>query len=132
MGKAAEFQAPDLIETGILDRAADDWGWKGQAVKNQAIKWYVAFLQVVYNNPGGRNFIVTREADELWHTHVTFTTKYRQYCEAILGFYLDHTPPAPGYSAKATAKDVRAAKRAYKPVTDDWPDIRAAILVNCW
>lgn len=130
MGKAAEFQAPDLISTGILDRAAEDWEWKGQVAKNKAMKWYVAFLNVVYNNPGGRNFIVTREADELWHTHITFTLKYRQYCEAILGFYLEHTPYPQGYP-KATAKDVRAAQQAYKPVTDDWPDILLIDIVPC-
>lgn len=131
MGKAAEFQAPDLIGTGILARAAEDWGWrKGQIASNRATKWYVGFLNVVYNNPGGRSFIVTREADQLWHTHITFTLKYRQYCEAILGFYLDHTPLT--HTLKATAKDVRDAKRAYKGITDDWNDITAELLVNCW
>lgn len=130
MGKAPEFQVPDLIGTRILARAAEDWGWKGQAASNRATKWYFAFLHVVYDNPGGRNFIVTREADQLWHTHVTFTIKYRQYCEAILGFYLDHTPTP--NRLKATAQDVRDAKRAYKPITDDWNDIRIRELVNCW
>ena len=130
MGKAAEFQAPDLIGTGILDRAEKAGGWKGQATRNRAIKWYVAFLNLVYNNPGGRNFVITEEADQLWHTHITFTVRYRQYCEAILGFYLDHTPDP--YPRKPTAKDVRDAKRAYKPLTEDWNDIRLEMIVNCW
>lgn len=129
MGKACEFQAPDLSSTGILERAARDWGWKGQIDKNRAAKWYVAFLHVVYNNPGGQNFMVTEEADQLWHTHITFTLKYRQYCEAILGFYLDHTPSIrpPKYSAT----DVRYAKNAYKAVTDDWPDISIRSISYC-
>lgn len=130
MGKASEFQAPDLIGTGILERAARDWGWKGQTEKNQAAKWYIAFLHVVYNNPGGENVMVTVEADQLWHTHITFTVKYRQYCEAILGFYLDHTPSI--YPPKRTAKDVRNARNAYKAVTDDWPDITIRVINYCW
>lgn len=133
MGKAAQFQAPDLEETGILDRAAEDWGWKDQATRNLAIKWYVAFLEVVYNNPGGRNVLITREADQLWHTHITFTVKYRQYCEAVLGFYLDHTPQERGYRTTVSPKDVEVAKQAYKAVVDDWSDINVEMIsIVCW
>lgn len=133
MGKAAEFQPPELTETGILDRAQEEWGWD-QAKRNSAVKWYGAFLHLVYNKPGGRNFIITKEADQLWHTHISFTIRYRQYCEAILGFYLDHTPIPSQIEGKvkATAADVRYAKQVYKELVDDWNDIRAEIIPPCW
>ena len=130
MGKAAKFQAPDLIGTGILDRAARDWGWKGPEAKRRATEWYVAFLNVVYNNPGGRVFIVTKEADQLWHTHITYTVRYRQYCEAILGFYLDHTPTF--HTITFTAEDAKAAQQAYEGVIPNYASITPDLISCCW
>src|SRR5690242_19295673 len=114
MTRAALFVEPDL--TGIIERAAADANWpkNDQAIRDNAKKWYVAFLHVVYNNPGGRCFIVTNEADDLWHTHITFTLRYRQWCESVLGFYLDHTPALHDY--QATQADAAAATAAYSQV----------------
>lgn len=30
--------------------------------------------------------------DEMWHNFVLFTLEYRQYCDALYGFYVDHAP----------------------------------------
>lgn len=89
MGRAAAFVAPDL--SGVITRATSEYKWtKAQAA--DAETWYVNFLHLVWSNPGGVSYIVGQNADQLWHTHMTFSVRYTAYCMAILGFYLDHTP----------------------------------------
>jgi hypothetical protein len=131
MGRAATFEKPDL--GGVLQRADSDWNWNGdKAISDSAVKWYEAFLKVVYNNPGGRSYIVTTEADQLWHTHMTFTARYRQYCISILGFFLDHTPPLDTYVA--SPDDVTAAQTAYSTVLSpaDVGTISPDLIKPCW
>ena len=131
MGRAAQFVEPDL--TGVVERADRDSNWGGDKGKiGNAKKWYVAFLHAVYNSPGGRCYIVTDEADQLWHTHMTFSVRYRAYCESILGTFLDHTPPLDSY--QATAADVAAAQTAYTPILPaaDVAKIQPDLIKPCW
>lgn len=118
MGRAPQFEAPDL--SGITDRAARDYNWQGND-EATAVKWYVAFLALVYKNPGGQNYIVTTQADQLWHTHMTFTVRYRQYCESVLGFFLDHTPLAT--VPVLTEPEIQAVQAAYQNVGKVSPDL---------
>jgi hypothetical protein len=30
--------------------------------------------------------------DDAWHAHILHTAKYRQFCDRIYGYYLDHRP----------------------------------------
>ena len=107
MGRADAFMEPDL--KGIVEAAKQQYGWTA-AQADSAESWYRAFLQVVYRNPGGIAYIVTDEAHQLWDTHRYFECRYRPYCEAILGFYLDHSDPLRVVSEQAEAD---AAKAAY-------------------
>ena len=34
----------------------------------------------------------SEEVDEFWHNHILDTRKYKQDCEQIFGFYLEHYP----------------------------------------
>ncbi|HKC18791.1 MAG TPA: hypothetical protein VKE27_04095 [Candidatus Dormibacteraeota bacterium] len=126
MGRAVAFQPPDL--TDIIDRAAKDWRWS-PTQKKQARVWYERFLELVYDHPGGMVYIITPEADQLWHTHITFTVRYREYCDGILGFYLEHTPDK--YAPTPTAKLVAAVKGVY--AAKNWPtsDINSRSLTSC-
>jgi hypothetical protein len=115
MGKAAKFQPPDLEE--VMDRAASQWGWKASQQKN-AETWYERFLELVYDNPGGAVYLIDNDADKLWHEHITFTVRYRAYCQSVLGFFLEHTPIFP--PPKPTKKQLAAAmamytKKGWKP-----------------
>lgn len=115
MGRAASFDPPDLDTTGILERAALDAGWPGGKTGKKAKTaqlWYERFLELCYDNPGSAPPLLTSEADELWHTHITFTQQYRNYCESILGYYLDHIPNVP--RRPPTPAEVAAAKKAYQ------------------
>ena len=39
--------------------------------------------------------------DAVWHAHILFTQKYREFCDKIYGKYLDHRPyPKEEFSAR--------------------------------
>src|SRR5260370_7280942 len=90
MGRAATFVKPDL--TGILDRAKAEYKWKGPNDATEAELWYDRFLELVWANPAGVTYMVGEKADQLCHTHISFTTRYRAYYLAISAFVLHHTP----------------------------------------
>jgi hypothetical protein len=125
MGRAVKFQAPDLTE--IVDRAARDWRWTATQ-RADAVLWYPRFLHLVYDNPGGATYMISVAADQLWHTHITYTVRYREYCEAILGFYLEHTPIA--NPPPPTPAQLRAVRAMYKKKR--WPPPTAYVIVPCW
>jgi hypothetical protein len=111
MAMAAQFIPPDL--TGVIDRARKEYGWN-DADEADAQKWYVAFLNLVWKNPGGASYVVTENADRLWHTHMTFSVRYTNYCMAVFGFYLNHTPiPNP---APLTLAEQQACAAAYATI----------------
>ena len=118
MGRAAKFVPPDLATTGVLAQAIADFGWS-KTTAGKAETWYDRFLELCYDNPGSAPPLLTTEADQLWHTHITFTQPYANYCNSILGFYLDHIPNVP--RRPPTPAEVATAKAAYKkwgaPVT---------------
>ncbi|HEV2140279.1 MAG TPA: hypothetical protein VGT01_03730 [Candidatus Dormibacteraeota bacterium] len=108
MGKAATFRKPNLVSNGVLARARADNKWN-KTTTARARTWYERFLEVCYNNRrGARIYLLTAEADKLWHTHITFTRSYRNYCESVLGSFLDHTPVIP---RRAPTKAERARAR---------------------
>jgi hypothetical protein len=110
MGRAAKFAPPDLATTGVLAQAISDFGWS-KATAGKAETWYDRFLELCYDNPGSTPPLLTTEADKLWHTHITFTQQYTNYCNSILGFYLDHIPDLP--RRPPTPAELAAARAAY-------------------
>lgn len=110
MGRAAKFSPPDLATTGVLAQAISDFGWS-KATAAKAEGWYDRFLELCYDNPGSTPPLLTAEADKLWHTHITFTQQYANYCNSILGFYLDHIPDVP--RRPPTPAEVAAARAWY-------------------
>lgn len=108
MGRSAVFVAPDL--SGILDTAKAEYGWT-DADAQLARTWYDHFLELNWATPGGHIYMINASADKLWHTHITFTARYRNYCDSVLGFYLEHTPIYP--RPKASAREQAAARAQY-------------------
>jgi len=129
MGRAVKFVPPDLATTGILAQAIADHSWS-KATAGKAETWYDRFLELCYDSPGSTPPLLTAEADQLWHTHITFTAQYTNYCQSILGFYLDHIPNVP--RRRPTPAEVAAAKAAYAkwgaPVTKT---ITPDMIVQC-
>ena len=66
------------------------YGWcRRQAV--QAIRCYKTFLFVCYLYPQIR-LVPTQEIDCVWHAHILHTRLYRQDCERVFGYFIDHEP----------------------------------------
>jgi hypothetical protein len=38
------------------------------------------------------DWTVTGEVDEMWHTFILFTQKYRAFCDSVFGEFVDHIP----------------------------------------
>lgn len=64
--------------------------WTEQQAK-RAIQQYFKFLCLVWLYPD-RPLIPTQQIDCVWHCHILHTHQYRQDCEALFGYYLDHLP----------------------------------------
>jgi len=56
-----------------------------------AIDRYKAFLFVSYLYPEVL-LVPTQEIDRVWHCHILHTRKYRQDCEMLFGYFIDHEP----------------------------------------
>lgn len=39
--------------------------------------------------------VLGQKIDEFWHTFILFTPQYRQFCDNVLGRYIDHQPNTP-------------------------------------
>ncbi|NJN23732.1 MAG: glycine-rich domain-containing protein-like [Acaryochloridaceae cyanobacterium RL_2_7] len=64
--------------------------WSYEKAKG-AIAQYRQFLCLVYLYPN-KQIIPSREVDDVWHTHILDTAKYREDCDLLFGDYLDHWP----------------------------------------
>jgi hypothetical protein len=56
-----------------------------------AIAQYRKFLLLTYLYPD-EQIVPSREVDQVWHTHILDTAKYRQDCEMLFGRFIDHWP----------------------------------------
>ena len=109
MGRAKEFFPPDL--TNILESVAFEEKWT-KAEAEEARHWYERFLMLQWADPANEIVVIDRKADLLWHTHITYTLRYRVYCESCLGYFLDHIPL--DRPRKPTKAELDAADVAYR------------------
>lgn len=65
-------------------------GWSVERA-TQAIEAYRRFLFLLQHYPD-RKIVPSREADQVWHTHILDTAKYREDCETVFGKFMDHWP----------------------------------------
>ena len=65
-------------------------GWT-LARATQAVEQYRRFLFLVYRYPD-QQIVPSREVDEVWHTHILDTAKYREDCDRLFGKFMDHWP----------------------------------------
>jgi len=56
-----------------------------------AIQLYRRFLFLNYLYPD-QTIVPSREIDQVWHTHILDTAKYREDCDALFGRFMDHWP----------------------------------------
>lgn len=65
-------------------------GWTLERT-TQAIEQYRKFLFLLHRYPT-RGIVPSEDADEVWHTHILDTLKYREDCDLLFGKFLDHWP----------------------------------------
>jgi len=65
-------------------------GWTLERA-TQAIEDYRRFLFLMQHYPE-RKIVPSREADQVWHTHILDTAKYREDCDTVFGRFIDHWP----------------------------------------
>lgn len=114
MGRSAEFFNPQVDD--ILSALATANKWTKQESQD-AKDWYSHFLELNWRMPGNTVYIVSGRADKLWHEHINHTRRYREYCDACFGFYLDHDPVTTPLSA-SQLKTVRAAYKEWGIIPD--------------
>ncbi|MEO1401984.1 MAG: hypothetical protein AAFV72_12150 [Cyanobacteria bacterium J06635_1] len=65
-------------------------GWTLERV-TRAVELYrrFLFLNYLYDD---RPIVPSREIDQVWHTHILDTAKYREDCDTLFGRFMDHWP----------------------------------------
>lgn len=81
-------------------------GWSRQQTL-QAIGRYKTFLFVSYLYPDIL-LVPTQEIDRVWHSHILHTRKYRQDCEGLFGYFIEHQPDSE-YFAQSKGQNLDAA-----------------------
>lgn len=68
---------------------------------------YRQYLKLCAIYPG-KSIVPNKEIDQVWHTHILDTAKYRDDCELIFGRFLDHFPYF-GLRSEVDAQNLKAA-----------------------
>jgi hypothetical protein len=86
-----KLKALDLSPiAAYLMNPQNGYGWSRQQAF-RAIGGYKTFLFVSYLYPEIL-LVPTQEIDRIWHCHILHTRKYRQDCELLFGYFIDHEP----------------------------------------
>lgn len=91
--KEAEAKISTLDLEPIIYKMVNPDDGEGWSVENAdtVAGQYRQFLMLCYLYPG-KSIVPTKDIDEVWHTHILDTAKYREDCESIFGHFLDHFP----------------------------------------
>jgi hypothetical protein len=76
-----------------LTRPADGEPALSLAEADHDVALYRCFLKLCLLQPG-TTIVPTRRLDDVWHTHMLDTAKYRADCTFVFGRFLDHFPYA--------------------------------------
>jgi hypothetical protein len=91
----------------IINNLVINMGWiKSDAIEIADMYRKFLFLKAKYGHE--YNLPPSDEIDEFWHMHILDTMKYRNDCEAIFGYYLDHYPYF-GIDGNTDLKDLNEA-----------------------
>lgn len=85
----------------------DGEGWSLERA-TQAIEHYRRFLFLVNQYPS-QQIVPSKEADQVWHTHILDTAKYSEDCDVLFGKFMHHWP----YFGMKDAADKQALEDAF-------------------
>lgn len=81
----------------------------------QAIEQYRLFLILNYLYPD-KVIVPSRTIDRVWHAHLLDSAKYREDCQTLFGYFLDHYP----YFGMADENDRQALEDAFSETQALW------------
>lgn len=91
------MQTSDVIEFGmnypigdVVRRYADDQDLPMSAAEEHAIEAKRFLVLCALNQD--KSYAMRGPVDEFWHTFVTFTPSYVDFCEKVAGQYIHHLP----------------------------------------
>lgn len=78
----------------FVDRAIAHGDLKRDQVERAKIEYRQFMLLIWLNESAGHTQLVvpTVLADAIWHEHIMFTREYREFCENLVGKFIDHVP----------------------------------------
>lgn len=107
LNKEGRKKIEDLDLECVFDQltapvAEGGYDWPRKEAR-EAINGYREFLidalelEIEYNDeyPQDARAWPSKAVDIVWHTHILFTEKYFEDCDAIFGFYFHHRPQVP-------------------------------------
>ena len=65
--------------------------WNKQQT-DEAEDWYRNFLWLSYLDEDRPVYAIYKYSDDLWHAHMLYTERYRDFVVPVFGRFLDHTP----------------------------------------
>lgn len=90
MEKISEIDLESIAFKLVYSEDGD--GWTVEKT-DKLIERYRAFLALneLYKD-ADFSIVPSKEIDEVWHTHILDTAKYREDCEKVFGRFIDHFP----------------------------------------
>lgn len=94
-----------------MDDILDDFQQQKHWTKDRVLvadTWYRNFLWLSYLHLDHPVFAIYKDSDDLWHAHMLYTKRYREFVVPIFGQFLNHTPIV----GRVTFTDVEQFDRA--------------------
>lgn len=87
----AERAIEELDLEPMVAKCRENHLWSDEEAE-EAVMWYRNHLRLCYLYPDRAISAISREADQLWHSHILDTIRYREDCQRIFGSFLEHRP----------------------------------------
>lgn len=102
-------------------------GWTYQQTMC-AINRYKIFLFLIYLYPH-TPLVPTQEIDQVWHCHILHTRKYREDCQMLFGYFIDHEP---NLKIRQTADGIRQKGEEFSFLCCVLPDMVSNLKIGNW
>lgn len=92
----------------IVARVRDEHqSWSASRLANAELE-YRQFL-ALSKTAEGHGLIPSKDADEIWHSHIVHTIDYVRDCQSYFGYYLHHVP-----TGENSVEEVKRCDELYK------------------
>jgi hypothetical protein len=87
------IQALDLesVKARVMDAELGE-GWSREYADSIEVAYKNYLTMLVKYQDNAEDIMLSKDADEFWHTHILQTMKYADDCEKVFGTFLHHNP----------------------------------------